>query len=102
MRKYFDAAYVDGYQNGLLSLDLSRRDVRAVPLYFVWGSDSDMPTFEDFEEELARAPELHRAATAEAERLASHMADGLVVQHTPFLDVDGYSAAATRTRSRRT
>ncbi len=92
-RRYFDAAYTEGYLNGLISLDLDKSATEHLPLYFVWGS-GELVTFDDFARALERARQLHKAATAEAKRLVSDIPEGLVVQHTPFLDTEGYVEAA--------
>jgi hypothetical protein len=84
-KRYFDAAYIEGYQNGLISLEVTNEDLRHLPLYFVWGSKWELIEPEAFEAELKRSSKVHRAATAEAERAAKHVGEGLVAIHTPFL-----------------
>lgn len=84
-RQYFDAAYIQGYQYGLMSLDFDDETTKTLPLFFIWGLNRDLLEFEDFAGELKRAPRLHKAATAEAKRLVSDLEPGLTVQHTPFL-----------------
>ncbi len=96
-RQYFDAAYINGYQNGLLALDFDEETTHQMPLYFVWGSDSELVEFGEFKRELRNAPQLHKGANDEARRLVQK-AGGLVPVHTPFLDVDGLAAASRSTR----
>jgi hypothetical protein len=89
-RRYFDAAYADGYEAGLIALELDSHEIRRLPLFFVWGSKSDLRSFPRFRRNLRRAEKLHKAATNEARRLVARVADGLTVSHEPFLDVDRY------------
>jgi hypothetical protein len=85
--KYFDAAYIDGYLNGLLCLELDSDDLKDLPLFFVWRSAVDLVDYSDFVTEIAKAETLHKAATRHAQRLVSDLTPGLVVRHKPFLDV---------------
>ena len=71
----------------MISLELEKDDWDALPLYFVWGSKRELTDFEEFERELARAPRLHKAATAEAERSVRTLGAKLIVSHKLFLDV---------------
>jgi hypothetical protein len=89
-RRYFDAAYADGYEAGLIALELDRNEIRRIPLFFVWGATKDLRSFAGFRRDLLRAERLHKAATTEARRLVADVADGLTVTHEPFLDVDLY------------
>jgi len=84
-RHYFHAAYLEGYLNGLITLELGEKEVATLPLYFVWGSKLDLRTFEEFASELERASNLHKGAAREAGRLARDLSDDLIVYHRPFL-----------------
>jgi hypothetical protein len=92
-RRYWDAAYANGYLNALISLDMDDAGTRLLPLYWVWGSNRDLRTFATFERELKRAPKLHRSATAEATRLVRDIPRGMVVHHEAYLDAEGYAEA---------
>jgi SIR2-like domain len=97
-RQYFDAAYIEGYENGLLALEIGKEATADLPLFFVWGSHRGLREFDDFKVELMDAPRLHKAATRKAERMVA-AAGGLVPVHQPFLDVDDYVAIALGTAS---
>jgi len=101
-REYIDAAYIDGFENGLVALELDREAANHTPLYWVWGSDSPMVKFADFKKELGRAGQLHKAATAEAERIVSNAPAGnMTMQHSPFIDIDQYMEAGAPRRNRK-
>jgi NAD-dependent SIR2 family protein deacetylase len=99
-RQYFDAAYILGYRNGLMALEMNAGDTELMPVYFVWGSGHDLRDFGDFKGELLVAPRLHRAATRKAERIVAG-SGGLVPVHDHFLDADEYVARARRGVRRR-
>ncbi len=88
-REYYDAAYIEGYLNGLYCLLDSECDEN-VPIYYVFGSGKDLRTYEEFESEHARAAQLHRAAFAKAKKDVRNIPDSYVVHHFPFLD-HGYA-----------
>jgi NAD-dependent SIR2 family protein deacetylase len=90
-RDYFDAAYILGYRNGLMALEIPEGDTELLPVYFVWGCDHDLRAFDDFKRELLDAPHLHKTATTNAERMIA-AAGGLVPVHNHFLDLDRYMA----------
>lgn len=92
--RFADAAYIDGYVNGLMMLLSDKADaeelVDNVPLYFVYGSDSAMRSEDEFREGLQnsrrRAPKVRKKAREISDRLD----EGMVVSHVPFLsDVPG-------------
>ena len=68
-RNYWDAAYIEGYQNGLTVLEVDAEAVEGAPLYFVWGSKSTLLTFAEFRSALKKASTLHKTATRRAERI---------------------------------
>jgi hypothetical protein len=98
-RQYFDAAYILGYQNGLMAIELDDEATDSLPFYFVWGVDYDLTEFDDFKEALEQAASLHKAATAKAVRMVE-ASGGLVPVHTHFLVVAGLAEKATRQRRR--
>ncbi len=86
---FFEAAYIDGYCNGLFLL-LSEDDddsEQGVPLYFIYGSDSPMRTEADLDAALERSRRGAPRARAEARRLSERAPDGMVLKHGPFLDL---------------
>lgn len=85
--RYWDAAYLDGYTNGLvLLLDDEDGDLTTgVPLYFIYGSESAMRSREDLEEALRQSRRRARKARAEAQRLGARAAAGMVITHAPFV-----------------
>lgn len=99
-REYYDAAYIDGFANGLLALELDDEFVEQTPLYWVWGSDAPMLKAGHFKAELKRAERLHKAATAQAERLLRDARPGMTAQHAPFLDTTTYMEAGAPRRNR--
>jgi len=84
-KRYHDAAYIEGYQNGLLYLMSSDKLRRALPKYFVYGSDRNLKSLTAFNREAAKAQQLHRGALKQAERIAMSVPRGTVVHHTPEL-----------------
>lgn len=96
-RQYWDAAYAEGYRQGLASLDLDAAAAARIPLYLVWGSRRNLRSFDDFAKEVVRGPQLHKAATAEAIRLVQGLPDNLEVHHDAYLDVDRFIGAAETT-----
>jgi len=98
-KRYFDSAYADGYQTGLLTLSLSAQEIRRVPLYFVWGCRHDITTFAEFRRRLRHAETLHKSAAREARFLVADIADDHTIYHEPFLDVERYQHLAHTARS---
>jgi hypothetical protein len=92
-RNYWDASYIEGYMNGMLSLELDQEVVKQTPLYFVWGSALPMLTFNEFQSELKRAGELHKTAMKKAIAIVRD-AGGYDPVHPPALDMDSLLAAA--------
>lgn len=83
-RHYTEVAYLEGVSNALVSLLMSKRDRRRMPLYYIFGSDEDLTTERKFLNELKRAPRLHKTAYKQAERLTRDLGD-MVVRHPPWL-----------------
>jgi hypothetical protein len=85
-RKYYDAAYIEGYVNGLTTLLLPDNEVRRMPYYFLFGVNEDIRTRKQFDRWIRRAPRLHQASLKAAEKIVGGLGEGLVVRHRPFLD----------------
>jgi hypothetical protein len=96
-RKYYDAAYIRGYTNGVLYLVFSDKERRLLPLYFLYGAH-ELRTVTAFRRFLARAEELHKAAYRHAMSMTKGIGENLNLYHPPFLDLgdlgDNEKAAA--------
>jgi hypothetical protein len=84
-KRYHDAAYAEGYQNGLVYLINSPRDRVWLPLYFVYGSKKELRTLAAFKREARDAESLHKGAFAQAEKLANRWSPTIVPHHRPEL-----------------
>jgi SIR2-like domain len=84
-KRYHDASYIEGYQNGLLYLLSDPKDRRSLPRYFVYGSKLELNSLAAFKKEAARASELHHQAYRQAERIAARWSPGIVPHHMPQL-----------------
>jgi hypothetical protein len=84
-KRYHDAAYAVGYQNGLLYLMSGDRTRKYLPMYFVYGSPQELKSIAAFKREAAKAKQLHRQAYAQAERIAKRYGPDLVSHHRPEL-----------------
>jgi len=84
---YFEAAYIDGYENGLvqaLAFD-DEEMVNLLPLFFVYGADSEMRTREDLAEALVHSRRRAPKARAQAKLIAARAPEGMLIVHAPFL-----------------
>jgi hypothetical protein len=84
-KKYEDIAYIEGYMNGLKYVLITGRGRRLLPLYFVFGHDSELRTIAQYKTACKHAKRLHRAAYARAVRQTVNLEDGTELHHTPFL-----------------
>ena len=83
-RAYNDAAYAEGYMNGLMLL-VEREDLtRIIPRYYVVGATDQPRSFTAYRKLARNAPRLHKTAYRQAVRIARRVGD-LVVHHPPFL-----------------
>jgi len=80
---YWDAAYLRGYAVGLSFLLVGDEQRKQLPVYFVFGSDKELVTVEDFRRELDRAASLHTQAHEEALRLVQGAESGTELYHPP-------------------
>jgi hypothetical protein len=84
LRNYTDAAYCEGYANGvLLALMETKKERGQLPLYFAFG-ERETRTIRQFQAALRRAHDSHKAAWTVAKRLASSLPPGLLYRHPPF------------------
>ena len=88
-KSYNNAAYIEGYLNGLvyLLLDDEERDEVYVPLYFAFGAKEDFFTFEDFKNFLESKSEAHKASLKSAKKIIASVEDpeSIVFHHPPWL-----------------
>lgn len=92
--RYTDAAYIDGYTNGLMLLmsdqEHGEADIEGgladnVPLFFVYGSDSPMRKKADLDEALDLSRRRSPKTRKEAREFADNIPEGMVRSHAPFL-----------------
>ncbi len=86
-RKYHDAAYAEGYGDGLLFF-IADDDLRDMfPMYFAFGESKVIRSLRDYQRALRRAPRVSPRKHAFAKRLIhEHNTEaGFVLHHTPFL-----------------
>lgn len=95
--RYGNHAYLEGYANGLMLmlddgevLDEEGEAPMAtaldlIPWYFVYGSDSEMRTEEEFREALRLSRRRAPKARAWARERTKDIPDGMVTSHPPFL-----------------
>lgn len=84
-RKYHDAAYIEGYSNGLAFLLCDEKQRRLLPKYFVYGSKRDLRSLTAFRREANCARVLHQGAYRLARRIVDGMQPGIVSHHRPEL-----------------
>lgn len=82
---YIDVAYIEGYLNGLAFLVVDADERASLPLYYVFGYDDEMATYDEFRQAAAQAPTLHPEAHEQASERAARLAPGVVWQHLAFL-----------------
>lgn len=88
--RFTDAAYIDGYTNGLFTLvsdeENGRELLENVPLYFIYGArDLAMRSQEDLVEALRLSRRRAPKERKEARIFADALPVGLVRSHSPFL-----------------
>lgn len=88
--RFTDAAYIDGYLNGLFTLVSDEEDGRElldnVPLYFIYGArDLAMRSQDDLKEALEHSRRRAPKARKEARTFADELPAGMVRSHAPFL-----------------
>ena len=89
-RKYEDVAYIEGYINGLMFLQLSddeKNKLKHPPLYYAFGVKRDLFTLEDFNDVIEELPQLHKASYQRAKRMVNKLKStgGIVFHHPPWL-----------------
>ena len=89
-RNYEDVAYIEGYINGLIFLQLSdeeKDELRHPPLYYAFGVKKDLHILEDFEDVIENLPQLHKASYRRARRMVRELksTSEIVFHHPPWL-----------------
>jgi NAD-dependent SIR2 family protein deacetylase len=85
-KRYYDAAYIEGYLNGLVLLGLEEEEFRLFPYFFLYGAKTDLRTRTAYLAALPKAPSLHKAAFRVSVRIVNGLAEGIVPEHIPFLE----------------
>lgn len=88
-KSYNNAAYIEGYLNGLiyLLLDDEEREELYVPIYFAFGAKEDFFNFEDFKSFLELNPKAHKASLKSAKKIIASVKnpESIVFHHPPWL-----------------
>ena len=82
-KRYFDAAYIDGYLNGLFSLVLDE-PIDEVPVFYLYGYKGNINNFKELKLKLNKG-NTTKSALKKAESMMKRVGD-LQPSHTPFLD----------------
>jgi hypothetical protein len=82
-RQYSDAAYARGYQSGLIFVLAEKEAREQLPCYFLFGSNDEIATLEEFVEAAKAAPTLHKTAYRQAVALARGFVKADTVPHHP-------------------
>jgi NAD-dependent SIR2 family protein deacetylase len=86
---YWDAAYIEGYQNGLMCFILTRRQVRrSLPIFYVFGLKDHPRTVKEYKRCLRHGATIHKAAYGQAKKIVQRKTlgvPGVGLHHTPFL-----------------
>lgn len=85
--RYQDCAYMEGYTAALIVL-LAEEEDRALentPLYFLYGSETELRTEEDFKADLERSRRRAPKERAFARRIVEGLDDNMVLEHSRLL-----------------
>ena len=86
---YEDVAYIEGYINGLTYLIANRdqRELRRIPLYYMFGVHRDIVSLAEFKAALKQRPKAHKASFARASRFLRRLSSPNLVEfhHPPWL-----------------
>jgi hypothetical protein len=82
-KRYFDAAYIEGYLNGLFTLVLEEA-VDGVPVYYLYGYKGDINSFKDLKSKLNKG-NTTKSALKKSQSMMKKIGN-LQPNHTPFLD----------------
>jgi hypothetical protein len=91
-RHYLDAAYAQGYLNGLFWLVMDRRTRAELPCYFNFGptiAEREITTFNGYRRIMrAKRQVHHKGAFRIAKQVVTKLGPGEVLHHPPFLAVN--------------
>ncbi|MFK0009277.1 SIR2 family NAD-dependent protein deacylase [Paenarthrobacter sp. NPDC090520] len=80
--RFLDAAYIEGYLNCLLVLlDDENKYLQMIPRYFVYGSDEDVMTPEEFHQALVHSRRRAPRERAKAKKISAELPAGMVFTH---------------------
>jgi hypothetical protein len=86
-RRYWDAAYIEGYINGMIFLLADEQGRWSIPFIYMPGAPLAAPigTRRELKKLLAQGESLHKTAFREAQRVAQSHDDDIVVNHPATL-----------------
>lgn len=85
---YNDVAYIEGYVSGLFYLLVDDEIRSKMPLYFMFGYNSDISTLDEYKSIVEKNEILHKASYQLAQKIVSTVtneSEEIVFHHTPFL-----------------
>jgi SIR2-like domain len=83
-RNYWDAAYIEGYEAGLIALGATELPLHLLPLYYCPGVGPET-SYKRLAQAICGGPISHRAAYAWAVRQTKDLPDGIYFNHPPLL-----------------
>lgn len=83
-KKYFDAAYIEGYTNGLLA-SVMDSFTNQIPIFYLYGYKDEIKNFEDLKVLLSKGFST-KSSLDRAERMMKKQVGNFQPVHTPFLD----------------
>lgn len=84
-RAYFDAAYIDGYIEGLMLLVVDEEERGKLSPFYLFGHKGQIKSFNEYLEIIDSGISFHKQARIQAEKLASKSMLETVPHHIPFL-----------------
>lgn len=85
-KKWYDAAYLEGYLIGHYYPLFDENEIEQFPYYLDFGMDREFRTFEKFKESIENVKGRKKPISEYATRLVSKIPDdSITCQHTPFL-----------------
>lgn len=83
-KRFWDTSYIAGYSAGLISLLMTDRQAKRIPVFFCFGSNKTIKTISDLTKALKSRRVQRGKPWKQAKKLARN-SGGLVPQHTAFL-----------------
>jgi NAD-dependent SIR2 family protein deacetylase len=87
-KRYYDAAYVQGYQNVLFLLVFPKRMWKHIPILYVFGAKKQPKTIQAYERLLKSKRTFSKAVDKHCLEIIKNSnadVDGIVIEHLPFL-----------------